>query len=99
VQVAVAVVGGVEGGGEHREEEIARSPVFTREVDLGDEAFEDAPLGGEGVLVRFSLWRFLCFLWRLWAEAWVSLGSLLTYVPNERQVLEIEQREGEGYEA
>ena len=55
VQVVVAVVGGVEGGGDHGGEEVAGGAVLLLEEDLVDEAFEDAPLQSEkGVLVAYS---------------------------------------------
>jgi hypothetical protein len=89
VQVVVAVVGGVEGGGEHWHEEVARGAVFAGEVDLGDEAFEDAPLVGEEVLagvVRERVVGVDGLVWGVWR----------TYVPDEREVLEIEERESDG---
>jgi hypothetical protein len=44
VEVVVAVVGSVEGGGDHGRKEIARSALLLLEEDLVDEALEDAPL-------------------------------------------------------
>ena len=44
VEVVVAVVRSVEGGGDHGRKEIARRALLLLEEDLVDEAFEDAPL-------------------------------------------------------
>lgn len=61
VQVVVAVVGGVEGGGDHRRKEVAWSAFVLLEEDLVDEAFEDAPLlGGKDMSVGGM---FECFVW------------------------------------
>jgi hypothetical protein len=44
VEVVIAVVGSVEGGGDHGGKEIARRALLLLDEDLVDEAFEDAPL-------------------------------------------------------